>query len=328
MTRLLATVAGVAACALAVAPLARADDSSATPAALQLNTAVTADTTTFGVEPGEQNTTAPFNQDCASGHPVGAARTAWYSIQGTGSTITVSTASSDFDTALFVYAGGPTGAMAGCSDDDGGGIQSSVAFDSVAGTTYAIQAGRACNETGPPTCASNPDTGTLSIVASGARATPAPTTPTSGTPTPGPAALSPNAPSTTVAPPSIAATITPATFPALHPRSALSVRYAKRYTRVRALTVSGAPVGATVGVSCLPRQGGCPFTSRTATVRSSRPLKLLAGAKLRRDVVVTVRVTRAGFVGWATRYTIRLHRAPARRVLCIRPGETLERARC
>jgi len=312
------------ACVLAVAPAARADDSSASPTALQLNAAAQADTTQFGVEPGEQNTVAPFGQTCASGHTVGAARTAWYAIQGTGGTITVSTVGSDFDTSLFVYTGSPAGAVTGCSDDDGGGDKSIVTFDSVAGTTYAIQAGRACNEIAP--CAPPPSSGMLAIVASGVRATP--TAPPYSPPVTGPAALSPNAPGPAATPPGIAAPVAPAAFPALHASSAMSVRYARRYTRVRALRVSGAPTGAAVAVSCLPRQGGCPFTSRTVVVRSSRALTLLAGAKLRRDVVVTVRVTKAGFVGWATRYTIRLHRAPARRVLCLRPGETTERARC
>src|SRR3954454_4412664 len=277
------TAAAVAACSLAVAPAARADDSSAAPTALQLNAAQQADTTQFTVEPGEQNTTAPFNQDCASGHPVGAARTAWYSIQGTGSTITVSTAGSGFDTALCVYTGSPAGAMAGCSDD-ASGTESVVAFDSVAGTTYTIQAGRACNETGPPTCISNPDSGMLMLLASGARATP--TAPAYGTPAAGPAALSPTAAGPTATPPSAVAPLAPAAFPALHASSAMSVRYARRYTRVRALTVSGAPVAPAVGGRCRPGQGGCRYRSRTLTVRSPRPLTLLAGAKLRRDVVV------------------------------------------
>ena len=324
MRHLLAIVAGVAACVLVVAPAARAADSSAGATALQLNAPQPADTTAFTVEPGEPNTTAPFGQDCASGHTVGAARTAWYSIAGAGGTVTISTAGSDFDTALFVYAGSPAGALAGCSDD-ATGTESVVSFDAAPGTSYAIQIGRACNETGPPTCASNPVARMLTILASGARATPA--APVYGPPALGTPALAPNAPAVAT-PPSIAGTIAPAALPALHASSAMSVRYAKRYTRVRGLTISGAPAGAAVAVSCLPRQGGCPFTSRTLLARSSRPLTVLAGAKLKRDVVVTVRVTKPGFVGWATRYTMRLRRAPTRRVLCIPAGETTERARC
>ncbi len=90
------------------------------------------DTTGYGVEPGEPNTTAPFSQQCNMPWNVGVARTAWYSIHGTGGQITLTTEGSSFDTALFAY---------------------------------AVQVGRACNETGPPKCTDNPPAGALRLVA-------------------------------------------------------------------------------------------------------------------------------------------------------------------
>ena len=80
--------------------------------------------------------------------PVG--HTVWYRIVGTGSPITVDTAGSDFDTVIAVYtsdgSGGFTPVPDACVDDVpvdpvGRTLQSSVTFDTVAGTTYYVQIG-------------------------------------------------------------------------------------------------------------------------------------------------------------------------------------------
>src|SRR3954454_10172852 len=120
----------LAAAALIAAPSARAADGLATPTALTLNSPFSESAAGFTVENGEQNTTAPFNQQCDSGHNVGAARTGWYTIQGTGAQLTATTEASDFDTSLFVYSGAASGNLVGCSDDAGGGIASIVEFGS------------------------------------------------------------------------------------------------------------------------------------------------------------------------------------------------------
>src|SRR3954451_9894359 len=136
----------LAAAALVAAPSARAADGLATPTALTLNSPFSESAAGFTVEGGEQNTTAPFNQQCDSGHNVGVARTGWYTIQGTGGQMSVTTEGSDFDTALFGYSGAASVNLAGCSDAAGGGIHSIVEFGSTSGTSYFLQVGVSCNE--------------------------------------------------------------------------------------------------------------------------------------------------------------------------------------
>jgi hypothetical protein len=80
--------------------------------------------------------------------PVG--HTVWYRIVGTGGPVTVDTAGSDFDTVIAVYtsngAGGFNPVPGACVDDVavspfGASLQSSVTWDTVAGTTYYVQIG-------------------------------------------------------------------------------------------------------------------------------------------------------------------------------------------
>lgn len=73
--------------------------------------------------------------------------TVWYKVAGTGGPVTIDTAGSDFDTVLAAYAGGPdAAATVACLDDVplqpvGRTLQSAITFDTVAGTTYWVQAG-------------------------------------------------------------------------------------------------------------------------------------------------------------------------------------------
>lgn len=73
--------------------------------------------------------------------------TVWYTVTGTGGSITVDTAGSDFDTVIAVYEGAPDeGETVACVDDTpieplGRTLQGAVTFPTVAGTTYWIQIG-------------------------------------------------------------------------------------------------------------------------------------------------------------------------------------------
>jgi hypothetical protein len=76
--------------------------------------------------------------------------TVWYTIVGTGGSVTVDTAGSDYDTVIAVYtsdgAGGFTPVPGACVDDVtiqpiGRTLQAAVTWDTVAGTTYYIQIG-------------------------------------------------------------------------------------------------------------------------------------------------------------------------------------------
>src|SRR4051794_33550793 len=149
--------------ALVATPAAQAADGLAAPTALTLNTPFSESAANFTVDAGEQNTTAPFNQQCDSGHNVGVARTGWYTIQGTGDQVTATSEGSDFDTSMFVYSGAASGNLVGCSDDDGGGVNSIVRFGSTSGTTYFVQVGVACNEAQPSQCSQAPAAGTITV---------------------------------------------------------------------------------------------------------------------------------------------------------------------
>jgi hypothetical protein len=79
--------------------------------------------------------------------PVG--YTVWYTFTGTGATMTVDTAGSDYDTVAAIYtasAGTYTPVANGCDDDTptppiGRSLQASVTIPTVAGTTYLVQIG-------------------------------------------------------------------------------------------------------------------------------------------------------------------------------------------
>ena len=315
--------------ALVAAPSAQAADSLATPSPLTLNTAVTENAAAFGVEAGEQNTVAPFNQQCDSGHNVGAARTAWYTIEGTGDQITVDTAGSDFDTSLFVYSGSASGNMVGCSDDDGGGVTSIVQFGSTAGTTYFLQAGVACNETGPPQCNQSPAAGMLTIRAGGTPANPPPQQ--QPQPQQPPANQNPSPPATSAGPAGPSPTTTPAALPVLRPAISTTVVFGRNFTRFSKLNVGGVAAGSSIFVACSPKKSksGCPFASKTVAVKSAKTVglaSLLKNAKLRGDTILMVWVARPGYVGSVVTFKMRNRHSPTRTTRCLAPGETKPRA--
>jgi PKD repeat protein len=89
-----------------------------------------------------------------------------------------------------------------------------------------------------------------------------------------------------------------------------------RFTRLRRLRVK-APVGAMVTVKCRPK--GCPkLPARRGTGRVVR-FKALE-RRLRAGVKVIITVTKPGFIGKQTTYTMRRGRGPKRVDLCVVPG--------
>ncbi len=331
---------GVAGLLLA-APVASAGDASSAPTPLTSGIAASADLRAFGVEPGEQNTTVPFGQQCGAPYNVGVARTAWYTIQSGGGPVIVTTGGSDFDTALFVYSGSPAGAMVACNDDTSdSNTQSSVSFTSPPGATYLIQVGRACNETGPPKCADIPDAGQLSITATAAAT--APVGDADGDGYVGPTLNGPDCNDTNAAIHPGAADVPhdgvdqdcsgkDAPYPALEIDTSASVNYAKRHTLMSQLRVTGAPVGASIAISCTSKRRGCTFTRKTVTVKSAGTQQLgkyVRKAKLKKGAVVTVLVTKQGFIGASVRYSIRIRKLPLKTVRCVQPGSTKPQTAC
>jgi len=101
------------------------------------------------------------------------------------------------------------------------------------------------------------------------------------------------------------------------------------YTRVIGLSVTRAPKGVTVKLTCTGP--GCPFKTTTRnTRRTTRRLDLLGAlkqAKLRRGAVLELRVTKRGYVGVLTRWTIRAPAQTTRTDRCLIPNQKRP-ARC
>ena len=91
-----------------------------------------------------------FEDENGAPFEVPVANTVWYKFTGTGRSVTVDTAGSDFDTVLATYTAGPGGTFTpvanGCDDDVptppvGRSLQAAVTIPTVAGTTYYVQIG-------------------------------------------------------------------------------------------------------------------------------------------------------------------------------------------
>jgi Bacterial Ig domain len=89
-----------------------------------------------------------------------------------------------------------------------------------------------------------------------------------------------------------------------------------RRTRVDKLTVSGAPAGARVVITCKSKRKGCAL--KRATVRfkggSLKLAKRFKHRKLRAGAVITVVVSKPGFASKRFRYTVRPTRFPSVRI--------------
>jgi PKD domain len=90
--------------------------------------------------------------------------------------------------------------------------------------------------------------------------------------------------------------------------------------RIRLLSVVRAPRCAVVRVSC--RGTSCP-AKRVSKYMGSGPLRFRPfERRLRAGTVLTVRISKDDLIGKLTQFRIREGRAPRRRDLCLRPGET------
>jgi len=122
-----------------------------------------------------------------------------------------------------------------------------------------------------------------------------------------------------------------------------------RYTTVSELTADNASVGSAVVLVC--RGHGCRFRSRTVTVTARRTCRgrrhhrhcivshattravldlrrIVAHERLAARATLTVRFTRAGYVGKVYTFTMRARRQPASVVDCLAPGSTVPGAGC
>jgi adhesin/invasin len=116
--------------------------------------------------------------------------------------------------------------------------------------------------------------------------------------------------------------------------------FTPRYTVVRGLRVSGAPVGGTVQLLC--HGGGCPFARRLLVVAKRKPCKrpkkghkqtckptgtydlgaMLDARHIRAGSRVIVEIRRRGYIGKYYRFTLRSGRAPRVTISCLAPGAT------
>jgi hypothetical protein len=119
--------------------------------------------------------------------------------------------------------------------------------------------------------------------------------------------------------------------------------YTPGYTKVRYLTVYGAPVGASVVIDCHGR--GCPFTEHVNAVtetkpcgpkgkrscQTSRTIDLapdFQNRRLRVGTRITVAITQPLWVGEYYQFTVRSRRAPRVHVACLAPDEIRPDAPC
>ena len=102
-----------------------------------------------------------------------------------------------------------------------------------------------------------------------------------------------------------------------------------RATKVTAFSVSGAPAGARVIVTCDGK--GCPFAKRSRQVPPNGKVGFtgaLDGEKLKPGAVIEVRITAVGWIGKVVRYTVRTGKLPKAQTLCLAPGAAKPAARC
>jgi hypothetical protein len=127
-----------------------------------------------------------------------------------------------------------------------------------------------------------------------------------------------------------ASTGTPTSLRLLNPFPIIRItgQVTKAGAHIRRLTAQ-APIGAQVTVLCRGR--GCPFKTSTRVARRSKKgsstsstamvrFRKMERRLLRGGSKVTVSVTRQGWIGKYTQWTIRKSKPPKRRDLCLTPG--------
>jgi hypothetical protein len=123
-----------------------------------------------------------------------------------------------------------------------------------------------------------------------------------------------------------------ARFPTLRARVSGFFAVFQRYSVFTSLSVRNVDAGTTIRLRCRGgRDRGCPFRAKTRhvrrTTRNVNLLRTLKRARLERGVVFELRITKPGFVGKRTRWTMRSPRVPKRTDRCLPPGSTRAR-RC
>jgi len=103
----------------------------------------------------------------------------------------------------------------------------------------------------------------------------------------------------------------------------------RRVTKVTAFSVSGAPAGGRVTVTCEGK--GCPFAKRSRQVPPNGKVGFtgaLDGHRLKPGAVIEVRITARGWIGKVVRYTVRKGKLPKAETLCLAPGASKPGTRC
>jgi hypothetical protein len=118
---------------------------------------------------------------------------------------------------------------------------------------------------------------------------------------------------------------TAAPFPALATKIETTWRLVGPLTRVTKLDAVGVPAGARIALTCGGgKKGGCPFSSKAYTYAVSRTrvsyASLFGTAKLRVGSWIGVRLTKAGTIGRYVTFTVRNHKVPNSKKLCVPPG--------
>jgi hypothetical protein len=97
---------------------------------------------------------------------------------------------------------------------------------------------------------------------------------------------------------------------------------------VTKLTVAGAPAGSTITITCATRKRGCPFAKKSVAATSGNLAKLFKHKKLKTKAVVTVTLTKPGFIGTWDRFTMRNRKVPTHKTMCLEPGSATPQATC
>ena len=103
----------------------------------------------------------------------------------------------------------------------------------------------------------------------------------------------------------------------------------RRSTKVTGFSVSGAPSGARVTVTCAGK--GCPFAKRSRQVPANGKVGFtgaLEGHRLKPGAVIEIRITAPGWIGKVVRYTVRSGKLPKATTLCLAPGASKPARRC
>jgi hypothetical protein len=95
------------------------------------------------------------------------------------------------------------------------------------------------------------------------------------------------------------------------------------FTEVTRLTVSDIPNRGKVKLRCVGKKKGCPFASRKLKVskHKANATKHFKTAQLRPGAMLELRITAPDTMGKVVRFTMRSHKLPKSKNLCLAPGK-------